>query len=196
MVLCDIWKWHYLRIFILKRQSSQWMTFCFGLYYIFLQKCFSSHFSIRDLLHPSSPISADIILFFFFFFFQRNSLFKVIFMDFFLSLNDPDWPDKCPGLGSVSNIMLDLLWEMSGPLNQCCLKQYWSFILFFFFFFRIMMMSVLKHTKTPVKFWFLKNYLSPTFKVRMATEKLITTSLMQSTTSKPAPESRLSHFFS
>ncbi|KAM4625190.1 UDP-glucose:glycoprotein glucosyltransferase 1 [Polymixia lowei] len=31
-------------------------------------------------------------------------------------------------------------------------------------FLRIMMMSVLKNTKTPVKFWFLKNYLSPTFK--------------------------------
>ncbi|CAG9863529.1 unnamed protein product [Phyllotreta striolata] len=31
-------------------------------------------------------------------------------------------------------------------------------------FLRIMMMSVLKHTKTPVKFWFLKNYLSPQFK--------------------------------
>uniref|UniRef100_A0A8C5I386 UDP-glucose ceramide glucosyltransferase-like 1 n=1 Tax=Gouania willdenowi TaxID=441366 RepID=A0A8C5I386_GOUWI len=31
-------------------------------------------------------------------------------------------------------------------------------------FIRIMMLSVLKHTKTPVKFWFLKNYLSPTFK--------------------------------
>ncbi|KAI1296752.1 UDP-glucose:glycoprotein glucosyltransferase [Halotydeus destructor] len=29
---------------------------------------------------------------------------------------------------------------------------------------RIMMLSVLKHTKLPVKFWFLKNYLSPTFK--------------------------------
>lgn len=29
---------------------------------------------------------------------------------------------------------------------------------------RIMMLSVLKHTQTPVKFWFLKNYLSPTFK--------------------------------
>ncbi|NXS48197.1 UGGG1 glucosyltransferase, partial [Balaeniceps rex] len=28
----------------------------------------------------------------------------------------------------------------------------------------IMMLSVLKHTKTPLKFWFLKNYLSPTFK--------------------------------
>lgn len=27
-----------------------------------------------------------------------------------------------------------------------------------------MMLSVLKQTKTPVKFWFLKNYLSPTFK--------------------------------
>lgn len=32
-------------------------------------------------------------------------------------------------------------------------------------FLRIMMLSVLKHTKSPVKFWFLKNYLSPTFKV-------------------------------
>jgi UDP-glucose:glycoprotein glucosyltransferase len=29
---------------------------------------------------------------------------------------------------------------------------------------RIMMLSLLKHTKTPVKFWFLKNYLSPQFK--------------------------------
>ncbi|XP_069752683.1 UDP-glucose:glycoprotein glucosyltransferase 1 isoform X2 [Narcine bancroftii] len=31
-------------------------------------------------------------------------------------------------------------------------------------FLRIMMLSALKHTETPVKFWFLKNYLSPTFK--------------------------------
>ncbi|XP_014254817.1 UDP-glucose:glycoprotein glucosyltransferase [Cimex lectularius] len=31
-------------------------------------------------------------------------------------------------------------------------------------FLKIMMLSVLKHTKTPVKFWFLKNYLSPTLK--------------------------------
>lgn len=31
-------------------------------------------------------------------------------------------------------------------------------------FLRIMMLSVVKHTKTPVKFWFLKNYLSPHFK--------------------------------
>ena len=30
---------------------------------------------------------------------------------------------------------------------------------------RIMMLGVLRHTKTPVKFWFLKNYLSPTFTV-------------------------------
>ncbi|KAG7252867.1 hypothetical protein CRUP_037483, partial [Coryphaenoides rupestris] len=29
---------------------------------------------------------------------------------------------------------------------------------------RIMMLSVLRHTETPVKFWFLKNYLSPSFK--------------------------------
>nr|XP_014348824.1 PREDICTED: UDP-glucose:glycoprotein glucosyltransferase 2 [Latimeria chalumnae] len=31
-------------------------------------------------------------------------------------------------------------------------------------FLRIMMLSVLRHTKSSVKFWFLKNYLSPTFK--------------------------------
>ncbi|XP_070694105.1 UDP-glucose:glycoprotein glucosyltransferase 2 isoform X3 [Pempheris klunzingeri] len=31
-------------------------------------------------------------------------------------------------------------------------------------FLRIMMLSVLRHTKTPIKFWFLKNYLSPSFK--------------------------------
>lgn len=31
-------------------------------------------------------------------------------------------------------------------------------------FLRIMMLSVLQHTQTPVKFWFLKNYLSPSFK--------------------------------
>ncbi|VDK76301.1 unnamed protein product [Anisakis simplex] len=32
-------------------------------------------------------------------------------------------------------------------------------------FIRIMMLSVMKHTKHPVKFWLLKNYLSPHFKV-------------------------------
>ncbi|KAM4731815.1 UDP-glucose:glycoprotein glucosyltransferase 2 [Anableps anableps] len=31
-------------------------------------------------------------------------------------------------------------------------------------FLRIMMLSVFRHTNTPVKFWFLKNYLSPSFK--------------------------------
>ncbi|XP_047366597.1 UDP-glucose:glycoprotein glucosyltransferase isoform X4 [Vespa velutina] len=31
-------------------------------------------------------------------------------------------------------------------------------------FLKIMMLSIIKHTKTPVKFWFLKNYLSPTVK--------------------------------
>ncbi|XP_064106308.1 UDP-glucose:glycoprotein glucosyltransferase 1-like isoform X1 [Macrobrachium nipponense] len=31
-------------------------------------------------------------------------------------------------------------------------------------FLRIMMVSVLRHTKTPVKFWFLKNFLSPSLK--------------------------------
>ncbi|THD28488.1 UDP-glucose:glycoprotein glucosyltransferase [Fasciola hepatica] len=29
---------------------------------------------------------------------------------------------------------------------------------------RIMMLTVIRHTESPVKFWFLKNYLSPTFK--------------------------------
>ena len=32
-------------------------------------------------------------------------------------------------------------------------------------FLRIMMLSVLKNTQSKVKFWFLKNYLSPSFKV-------------------------------
>lgn len=45
-----------------------------------------------------------------------------------------------------------------SPTHSC------HFLLFFSFF-RIMMVSVLRHTKTPVKFWFLKNYLSPSFKV-------------------------------
>jgi hypothetical protein len=30
-----------------------------------------------------------------------------------------------------------------------------------------MMVSVLKHTKTPVKFWILKNFLSPDLKVSL-----------------------------
>lgn len=34
-----------------------------------------------------------------------------------------------------------------------------------FFVDRIMMLSVIKHTESKVKFWFLKNYLSPSFKV-------------------------------
>lgn len=29
-----------------------------------------------------------------------------------------------------------------------------------------MMLTVIKNTKNPVKFWFLKNYLSPTIKVK------------------------------
>ncbi|XP_057192327.1 UDP-glucose:glycoprotein glucosyltransferase 2 isoform X1 [Triplophysa rosa] len=35
-------------------------------------------------------------------------------------------------------------------------------------FLRITMLSVLQHTTTPVKFWFLKNYLSPSFKDTIA----------------------------
>jgi len=38
-------------------------------------------------------------------------------------------------------------------------------------FLKIMMLSVIKHTKTPVKFWFLKNYLSPTLKVNVYIKK-------------------------
>lgn len=36
-------------------------------------------------------------------------------------------------------------------------------------FLKIMMLSIIKHTKSPVKFWFLKNYLSPTLKVNYYT---------------------------
>ena len=32
-------------------------------------------------------------------------------------------------------------------------------------FLKIMMLSVVKNTKSPVKFWFIKNFLSPKFKV-------------------------------
>lgn len=35
-----------------------------------------------------------------------------------------------------------------------------------------MMLSVVKHTKTPVKFWFLKNYLSPQIKVSPSTKRV------------------------
>ena len=40
---------------------------------------------------------------------------------------------------------------------------------YFIGIFRIMMLTVMKNTKSPVKFWFLKNYLSPTFQVQMLT---------------------------
>lgn len=36
-------------------------------------------------------------------------------------------------------------------------------------FLKIMILSVLKNTHRPVKFWFIKNYLSPQFKVNIAT---------------------------
>lgn len=36
-----------------------------------------------------------------------------------------------------------------------------------------MMLSVLRHTKTPVKFWFLKNYLSPSFKVHISSPDFV-----------------------
>jgi len=34
-------------------------------------------------------------------------------------------------------------------------------------FLKIMILSVLKHTKNPVKFWFIANYLSPKFRDSM-----------------------------
>ena len=33
-------------------------------------------------------------------------------------------------------------------------------------FLRIMFLGVLRHTKSPVKFWLIENFLSPAFKVR------------------------------
>ena len=33
--------------------------------------------------------------------------------------------------------------------------------------YRIMVLSVIKRTESKVKFWFLKNYLSPSFKVKL-----------------------------
>ncbi|XP_044147949.1 LOW QUALITY PROTEIN: UDP-glucose:glycoprotein glucosyltransferase 1-like [Bufo gargarizans] len=66
-----------------------------------------------------------------------------------------------------------LTWGLSGGQKQEEVKQEKEDVLNIFSlasghlyerFLRIMMLSVLKNTKTPVKFWFLKNYLSPTFK--------------------------------
>lgn len=39
-------------------------------------------------------------------------------------------------------------------------------------FLKIMILSVLKNTHRPVKFWFIKNYLSPQFKVNIALETI------------------------
>lgn len=55
-----------------------------------------------------------------------------------------------PSPASPDNERVDIFSLASGHLYERLL--------------RIMMMSVLKNTKSPVKFWFLKNYLSPTFK--------------------------------
>ncbi|XP_063771592.1 UDP-glucose:glycoprotein glucosyltransferase 1 isoform X2 [Pseudophryne corroboree] len=64
-------------------------------------------------------------------------------------------------------------WGLSGGQKQEDVKQEKEDVLNIFSlasghlyerFLRIMMLSVLKNTQTPVKFWFLKNYLSPTFK--------------------------------
>lgn len=40
-----------------------------------------------------------------------------------------------------------------------------------------MMLTVMKNTKNPVKFWFLKNYLSPTIKVRLVINYVMITGL-------------------
>ncbi|XP_075057628.1 UDP-glucose:glycoprotein glucosyltransferase 1 isoform X2 [Mixophyes fleayi] len=66
-----------------------------------------------------------------------------------------------------------ITWGLSGGQKQEAVKQEKEDVLNIFSlasghlyerFLRIMMLTVLKNTKTPVKFWFLKNYLSPTFK--------------------------------
>lgn len=51
------------------------------------------------------------------------------------------------------------LWKMIQRNSLLYLHVY------HFFVDRIMMLSVIKHTESKVKFWFLKNYLSPSFKV-------------------------------
>ena len=56
--------------------------------------------------------------------------------------------------GHLYERFLRLGLAISGSLVYCL----------FSFSLRIMMLSVLKHTKHPVKFWFLENYLSPIFK--------------------------------
>lgn len=59
-----------------------------------------------------------------------------------------------------SNILTSSVYE-----DFIDLIYHYCYFYLLFFPLRIMMLSVLKNTKTPVKFWFLKNYLSPTFKV-------------------------------
>lgn len=50
-------------------------------------------------------------------------------------------------------------------LTEHSFFEYFFIIKLPFISFRIMMLTVMKNTKNPVKFWFLKNYLSPTIKV-------------------------------
>ena len=45
-----------------------------------------------------------------------------------------------------------------GNILMICSGRYERFL-------KIMILSVLKNTHRPVKFWFIKNYLSPQFKV-------------------------------
>uniref|UniRef100_A0A674KAG2 UDP-glucose ceramide glucosyltransferase-like 1 n=1 Tax=Terrapene triunguis TaxID=2587831 RepID=A0A674KAG2_9SAUR len=70
---------------------------------------------------------------------------KQIILYLFLSFSDLQTEEK-----EKKNDVLNIFSVASGHLYER--------------FLRIMMLSVLRHTKTPVKFWFLKNYLSPTFK--------------------------------
>uniref|UniRef100_A0A3Q2Z169 UDP-glucose ceramide glucosyltransferase-like 1 n=1 Tax=Hippocampus comes TaxID=109280 RepID=A0A3Q2Z169_HIPCM len=71
----------------------------------------------------------------------RVSLLLLFFFFFFVSLKDE---------GEKKEDVLNIFSVASGHLYER--------------FLRIMMLSLLRHTKTPVKFWFLKNYLSPSFK--------------------------------
>eukprot|EP00897_Mesotaenium_endlicherianum_P001330 jgi/Mesen1/1224/ME000129S00327 len=59
-------------------------------------------------------------------------------------------PKAAPAGGDASGETINIFSIASGHLYER--------------FTRIMILSVLKHTKRPVKFWFIKNYLSPKFK--------------------------------
>jgi hypothetical protein len=58
--------------------------------------------------------------------------------------------------GSRSNETIHIFAVASGHLYERLMK--------------IMVLSIIKRTDRPVKFWFIKNYLSPKFKVRLSRE--------------------------